>query len=270
MLKTPRSELMPRSTRSLRQEYEEFILLRIEEYKEQLSRGDLLRLGDEAVRELESGMDEQHVLTEVLMLDHVDRLIRRQLNLPTFRRWRDRHVRLRKAQQAPTHWGLPSHPPLSTLARRCEAHDVALVIGARWAPAGFLLAAHEVSVVLVDGDIVGIEAAETRAASEVLTRHFQALVLDLSGWLPDVTPTLLVADVGLVHGLGPTAAESVWHTLAARTPPHGVHIALSDDPAATARDHLAAWRESYASWEVGEIRVSDRISWIMATKPAAP
>ena len=74
---------------SLRQEYAEFLEQRIEEYKEQLSREDLLAIADEAVRELEVASDEQLVLTEVLVLEHVDRLIMQRLALPSALR---RHV----------------------------------------------------------------------------------------------------------------------------------------------------------------------------------
>ncbi len=46
---------------SLRQEYGEFILQRIEEFKQQISREELLAIADEAVRELEVGPEEQLV-----------------------------------------------------------------------------------------------------------------------------------------------------------------------------------------------------------------
>ena len=48
-----------RPPRSLKQEYEEFMLQRIEEYKNALAREDLLEIGDEAVRELEGNVGGQ-------------------------------------------------------------------------------------------------------------------------------------------------------------------------------------------------------------------
>src|SRR5207245_1495569 len=72
---------------SPRQEYQEFLLERIEEYKNTVSREELLRIGDEAVRELEANAQDQYLLTEVLLLEHVDRLIARRLRLPSFQRW---------------------------------------------------------------------------------------------------------------------------------------------------------------------------------------
>src|ERR1700719_4108344 len=95
-----------RPPRSLKQEYKEFMLQRIEEYKNAIARGDLLEIGDEAVRELEANAAGQYLLTEVLLLEHVDRLIARRLRLPSFPRWRRRHRTLRLAQREPTHWGL--------------------------------------------------------------------------------------------------------------------------------------------------------------------
>jgi len=132
--------------RSLKQEYEEFILQRIEEFKDQLTRDKLLAVADEAVRELEMGTEDQLVLTEVLVLEHVDRLITRRLNLPSYRRWRERHLRLRRAQRDATHWGLDAGTPLEDLATRLEDGDLALVIGSGVVPAGLFLAAHDTEV----------------------------------------------------------------------------------------------------------------------------
>ena len=91
MLTDPITERRRRPPLSPRQEYEELVLQRIEDYKNQLTREDLLTLADEAVHELEAGPDGQLVLTEVLVLEHVDRLIKKRLRLPGFRRWTNVH-----------------------------------------------------------------------------------------------------------------------------------------------------------------------------------
>src|SRR3989454_1111576 len=95
-----RSRTARRPPRSLKQEYQEFLLQRIEEYKNALTREDLLEIGDEAVRELEESAAGQYLLTEVLLLEHVDRIIARRLRLPSFPRWRQKHRALRGAQCA--------------------------------------------------------------------------------------------------------------------------------------------------------------------------
>ena len=114
-------------SRSLRQEYEEFLFQRIEEYKNSLSRAHLLEIGDEAVRELEIAGADQYLLTEVLLLEHVDRVISRRLRLPSFQRWVRSHRALRSAQRAPTHWELESAGPLVACARRLEPGDLSLI-----------------------------------------------------------------------------------------------------------------------------------------------
>src|SRR5213595_4013156 len=125
-----RPRIARRPPRSLKQEYQEFLLERIEEYKNTVSREELLRIGDEAVRELEANAQDQYLLTEVLLLEHVDRLIARRLRLPSFQRWRQKHRALRDAQRQPTHWGLDAEHPVVAWAPRLEAGDLALVIGA--------------------------------------------------------------------------------------------------------------------------------------------
>src|SRR2546426_5953665 len=60
-----------RPPRSLKQEHQEFILQRIEVYKNTLTREQLLEIGDEAVRELEENSAGQYLLTEGLLLEHV-------------------------------------------------------------------------------------------------------------------------------------------------------------------------------------------------------
>src|SRR5882672_2596167 len=72
---------------SLKRQYQEYILQRIEAFKNSLPRTELLRIGGEAAEELCASSEGQFVLTEVLMLDTVDRMIRQRLALPSFRRW---------------------------------------------------------------------------------------------------------------------------------------------------------------------------------------
>src|SRR2546428_599643 len=96
-----RSRIARRPPRSLKQEYQEFLLQRIEEYKNRVSRAELLEIGDEAVRELEENAAGQYLLTEVLLLEHVDRIIARRLRLPAFPRWRGEHPALRAAPRGP-------------------------------------------------------------------------------------------------------------------------------------------------------------------------
>ncbi len=254
--------------RSLKQEYEEFILQRIEEFKEQLSRDELLSVADEAVRELEMGTEDQLVLTEVLVLEHVDRLITRRLNLPSYRRWRERHLRLRRAQREPTHWGLDAGTPLEDLATRLEDGDLALVIGSGAVPAAFYLAAHDTEVLFIDPVLSAVEAAEHRAAAEALASRFQALVVSFEVWFPDVTPALTVLDPLALGELNPVLRHGVVEIIKGRTTRGGAHLVLpSEAPAGVTSLAPEALQAYYNGWMVERARWTSRARWFLAYKP---
>ena len=256
----------PRPAPPPRQEYQEFILQRIEEYKEALSREDLLGIGDEAVRELEQGGGDQYLLTEVLLLEHVDRIIQRRLRLPSFPRWRQQHRKLREAQREPMHWGLDAGHPLARYAPRLEPGDVAVVIGAAALPTALFLAAHDVEVLLLDQDLGGVESAEQRAVTEHLGRRFQALVVRFGSWLPDVAPTLVAIDPASLAPTGARDRATLIRDLQRRTLPGGVHCVL---PSQAEREVIAltpeALRQLYEEWQLERRK---RGAGLVAIKPA--
>src|SRR5881296_2155949 len=217
-----RSRIARRPPRSLKQEYQEFLLQRIEEYRNRLSRAELLEIGDEAVRELEESSAGQYLLTEVLLLEHVDRIIARRLRLPAFPRWRLKHRALRAAQREPTHWGLEPDGPLVACARRLEPGDSAVVVGAAALPAALFIAAHDAEVFLLDQDLGAIEAAESRAISEQLAGRFQSLVISLGSWFPDVAPSLVVIDPAALAPARARDRQALLSELQVRTRPGGV------------------------------------------------
>ncbi len=241
----------PRPAPAPRQEYQEFILQRIEEYKDALTREDLLAIGDEAVREMEHGGGDQYLLTEVLLLENVDRIIQRRLRLPSFPRWRQQHRKLREAQRGPTHWGLDTTGPLARFAPRLEPGDVAVVVGAGALSAALFLAAHDVEVLLLDQDLRGVEAAEQRAVTEHLGRRFQALVVRFGGWMPDVAPTFVALDPTALAPTGARDRATLIRDLQHRTLPGGVHCVL---PPPSEREVIAlapeALRRLYDDWQM--------------------
>jgi hypothetical protein len=159
-----------RPTPSLRQQYEEYVLQRIEGFKNSIPRDDLLRLGDEAVAEMQSTSEAQFLLTEVLMLESVDRLIMKRLALRSYRRWRQQFLKLREAQRQPTHWGLEPDCPLVTLLPRIEDQDPAVVVGAE--AAAYLLAAHDAAVTFMAAHVGAVERVEAGNANESLASFF--------------------------------------------------------------------------------------------------
>ncbi len=268
MLSSPRRQSHRVRQQSLRQEYEEFILQRIEEYKDQVSRHELLLIADEAVRELEVGFEEQLVLTEVLVLEHVDRLIMRRLKLPTFRRWREKYLKRRQAQREPAHWGLDPHFPLTEIALRLDDSDVALLVGSGIATVGLFLAANDWPVTLIDKDLGSIEAVETRAAAEGLSARFQALVVDLGSWFPDITPTLAVFDATTLGSLEPARMERVVGTFKDLTPGGGIHCIITGrSRQGTGRHPYEILLPHYGDWGVEGQSGGNHSPGFLAVKP---
>jgi hypothetical protein len=250
-----KSGLQPvrRAPRSLKQEYQEFILQRLEEYKNTVPRAELLQIGDEAVRELQANAEDQYLLTEVLLLEHVDRIIARRLRLPSFPRWRQKHRALRDAQREPTHWGLDRAHPIVPWARRVEPGDVVVVLGAAALSEALFLAAHDAEVFLLDQDLGAVEAAEGRAVTEQLGgAAFQALVINFGSWFPDLSPSLVAIAPACLSPLRAKQRAGLIADLQVRTPSGGVHVVLPPAPEHREIIPLApeALQTLYRGWQV--------------------
>jgi len=255
--------------RSLRQQYQEFLLQRIEEYKDGLTREELLHIGDEAITELEPTVNEQYVLTEVLLLEHVDRIIMRRLKLPSYRRWRAKYVALRQAQREPTHWGLEPDSVLISRARRLTPGATVLVVGAARTDIALYLAALEAQVTLVDQDLAIIELAENRAATEQLAAQLEAFVVRFGGWLPPCRPELVVLDPSTLSDLSASTRNALFTDLKAATPKGGTHIILPTHAFASLPPE--ALNAHYRDWIVERAsRGGNRRQGFAATCPACP
>ncbi len=257
-----------RLPRSLKQEYQEFILQRLEEYKNTVPRAELLQIGDEAVRELQASTQDQYLLTEVLLLEHVDRIIARRLRLPSFPRWRQKHRALREAQREPTHWGFDRGHPVVPWAARVEPGDVVVVLGAAALAEALFLAAHDAEVFLLDQDLGAVEAAEGRAVSEQLAGAFQALVINFGSWFPDLSPSLVAIAPAALGQLRAKERASLIADLQVRTPSGGVHVVLPPETPSRGVIPLApeALQTLYRGWQVQNGRRSKR-SGFTAIKP---
>jgi hypothetical protein len=220
-----------RSRYSDKQHYQEYILQRIEGYKNSIGRDELLRLGDEAASELQATSEGQFVLTEVLMLESVDRLIMKRLSLRPYRRWRQQFIRLRAAQRTPTHWGVDPQCPLTALLSRIEPEDSALVIGAGAASMTYLLAAHDAAVTFLAGELGCVERVESRMAAEALSSLFESYVTQFDPTLPEFlsfvhSMDLVVLDPGVLLDLGPVHRGELLADLQRRSRPGGLHVIL--------------------------------------------
>ena len=247
---------------SLKQQYQQYIMQRIEGYKNSIPREELLRLGDEAVAELDVTIEGQFVLTEVLMQDSVDRLIRKRLSLRSYRRWCQQYRTLRSAQREPTHWGIDAASPVVRVLPRLEPGDLAVVIGAAAESIAYLLAAHDAEIVFIANDLATVERVESRATGESLAYNFAAIVARLGHWLPEFPahPSLIVLDSATVGNLGVQRRSQVLLQLQELTNPGGAHLivqgghALAPDAFLThyslwGREDIGRekWRDSKAS-----------------------
>jgi hypothetical protein len=265
-----------RSPYSDKQHYQEYILQRIEGYKNSIGRDELLRLGDEAASELQATAEGQFVLTEVLMLESVDRLIMKRLSLRSYRRWRQQFIRLRAAQRTPTHWGLDAHCPLNPLLPRLEPEDTALVVGTAAAPISFLLAAHDAAVTFIAGDLGCVERVESRMAAEALASLFESFVTQLEHGLPEFLSFLegldiVVVDPGVLTELAPDCRVELIRDLQRRSRPGGVHVILPTCRAVAPE----ALRQYYSDWSQEELkrpRRSDsrRAAGLIFCRPLCP
>ncbi len=215
---------------SLRQLYQEYVLQRIEAHKNSLTRDELLRLGDEAIAELETTAEEQFLLTEIMMLESVDRLISKRLKIRPFRRWRKKWLALRSAQRQPSHWQIPARHPVVNMLQRLEPGDHVVVIGAGLSHHPCLLAAHDTSVTYLASDMGTVERVESTMVTETLGADFIAYVTQLM-WLPEFAQIdLLVLDTSALVDLAPPLRTELVRELQARTGANGVHLYVTEAP----------------------------------------
>ncbi|MBL8976966.1 MAG: hypothetical protein JNM53_01020 [Gemmatimonadetes bacterium] len=235
-----------RALPSLRQQYHEYILQRIEGYKNSLTRRELLELGDAAATEMAATDGEQFLLTEVLLTDWVDRLIHRRLRLQPYSRWAKHFRALRQAQREPTHWGIDRRCPITRVLPRLEPGDTALVIGADSAPIAFLLAAYDVEVVFTGSDMTFVDQVESRVAEEALG-HYCSTYVAPTGQVPLGLPEriqIIAIDTATLDAQTAGRRRQTLEGLMERTAPCGVHLIL---PSARA---LApdAYLSHYGDW----------------------
>ena len=243
-----------RPLRSLRQQYDLYIMDRIEHYKNSISREELLRQADEAMVDLRG--DEQFLLTEVLAQTAVDEFIKKRLGIRGFESWRKSYPKLRAAQRDATHWGLDANHLVAGLAPRVEPGDPVLVVGSGAEACAYLLAAHDGVVTFLDRDFGVVERAEHRIALESLSSTFEAVCVQFGQWLPCISGRfeLVVIDAGTLASLKPNERRILLAELQGLTAPGGLH-ALVPDSLGSGPEGLAG---HYASWQRESVPQSGR------------
>lgn len=257
---------------SLKQHYHEYVLQRIETYKNSLGRTRLLDLGGEAAAEMQDSSEGQFLLTEVLMQEAVDRLIVKRLKLPSFNRWKQQYTRLRKAQREPTHWRLEPDCALAALLPRLEPEDIALVVGPAAEPAAYLLAAYDAIVTFIAADLGAVERVESGLANEALASTAECFFVQPGCWLPDFGAPLdlVVLDAGALGEVDSPTRAIFLGQLRELTAPGGMHV-LMPGPAGLAPEALLSGYERWARDEVARSRrrgAARRSSGVVLTCPA--
>lgn len=249
--------------RSLKHEYELFVENEIERYKDSIPRRSLLAIGDEAIASLEAAP--QFALTELLLVEEVDRLIRRRIRLPDYAAWKRQRLRAQAKYRTPAHWGLAPDAPL---VRALPHHDDARIIvaGLTDESSALFFAANGCLVTALEADEDVVDRVMAAAHAAGLAERVQGIVTGLGDWNPDAPITGVVFTADALGALGPTDRARVLDLLRTATRDGGVHLvqAIAAGSLGMTLDELHA---SYHGWEISVDR-SSGASAFMARKSA--
>jgi hypothetical protein len=240
---------------SLKQHYHEYVLQRIETYKNSLGRSKLMELGSEAAAEMQDTAEGQFLLTEVLMQEAVDRMIVRRLKLPAFNRWKQHYTKVRRAQREPTHWSLEPDCALAALLPRLEPEDQVLVVGPGMEPAAYLLAAYDTTMTFIAADLGAVERVESGLANEALASTAECFFVQPGCWLPPFAAALdlVVIDAGCLGDVEIAIRGVFLAQLQAATSPGGVHVIMPGGSGLAPEALISAY-EGWARDEVARSR----------------
>jgi hypothetical protein len=233
--------------RSLRHEYELYVEEEIEKYKESLPRSALLGIGDEAAKLLAA--DQQIGLTELLLCEEVDRIIRKRLRLFSYRGWRRQRIKLLAEMRRPEHWGLQPDDAV-VRALRAGTDSRVLVAGAQEERSALYLAALGCEVTTIDTEEDALERVLDAAYEAGLGGRVHAQIADLSSWSPAAPLSAVVCAPAALGDLTAAQREHAIDGLKRATAHGGVHLlhtAAAADPRRVPIDEL---RVQYSGWEV--------------------
>lgn len=252
--------------RSLKHEYELYVEREIENYKDSVPRSVLLSLGDEAVRSMASAT--QMELTELVLCEEVDRLIRQRLRLPVYATWRRRRLRTLEKYRKPEHWGLaPNAALLRAIQPAAESH--VLVAGTpKVEETALYLAAHGCEVTAVEQEEDVVERVITAASAVGLTGLVHGHVADLGHWAPDGPLTAVICTPAAFEGLTREERAHVFDVLQSATLDGGVHLVetIFAGAAGVSVDEL---RARYLGWDISVERGTGLDNTFLARKSVA-
>ena len=256
---------MAHRPRSLRHEYELFVEREIENYKESIPRGALLKIGDEAIQSLSS--QAQLGLTEILLCGEVDRLIRGRLRLPSFTTWRRRRLRALREFSRPERWGWHSNSAIVRTAQSVAEGHV-LVAGASEEGPAIYLAANGCAVTALDTTEDVLDRVMQAAAEIGLTGRVRGLAEKLANWAPDLPLNAVVVAAAALSALTPEERARAIALLQEATTTGGVHM-VQLSAAGVAIVSLDELRARYDGWQVSVERGEQSEAMFLATKAVA-
>jgi hypothetical protein len=232
--------------RSLRHEYELYVEEEIETYKDSLSRAALLKIGDEAVAALRG--EQQLALTELVVWEEVDRIIKKRLRIPSYSTWRRKRMKLLEELRRPEHWGLR---PDSLLAREVKppADSHVLVSGDNGDRAALYLAAQGCEVHAVDQTPDVVERVINAAVAAGLTDRVRGYIADLRQWTPDVRLSAVVCTPSAFAGLSKSERGQVIQLLQGATSEGGIHL-LNADTSSQGTALIKELSAQYKGWKI--------------------
>lgn len=232
--------------RSLKHEYELYVENEIENYKFAIPRSALLKVGDEAVAQLNA--QEQFNMDELLVWAEVDKIIRKRLRIPAFRTWQSRRIKLIEEYRRPENLGLR---PDGVLAREMQfaAESRVLVAGSGVQKTALYLAAHGCDVTALDSEPDTVERVMNAAQEAGLTGKLQAHITGIGNWLPESELTAVFCDPAAFAGLTPSERDRAIAVLQSATRDGGIHLVetiVAGEKAIT----LTELRKQYKGWRV--------------------
>ncbi|GAC1659425.1 MAG: hypothetical protein NVS4B3_27760 [Gemmatimonadaceae bacterium] len=243
---SPPSLMAARSPRSLKYEYELYVEREIEDYKDSIPRNAVLAIGDEAVASL--GADQQLALTEMLLCDEVDRIIRRRLRIPAYATWRRRRLKQLKELRSPERWGLhPDHALVRAVRATHDGH--VLVAGAAGGAAALFLAANGCDVTTLAGEVDVVRQVLAAAEAAGLGERVHAHVAALGGWTPLTQLSAVVCSPVAFAGLTALERARVMDVLQSATVDGGVHL-VETIAAGKGALSLGELRRRYTGWDI--------------------
>jgi hypothetical protein len=236
-----------RPSRSLKHEYELYLEREIENYKESVPRSVLLSIGDDAVRALAE--QQQFALTELLLVDEVDKIIFKRLRLPAYATWRKRRIRLIEELRRPEHWGLSRDDMVVRAVQAVAADSRVLLAGSEMQTPALYLAANGCDVTTLAGPDA-VQSVMDAAEEAGLGERVHAATLALQSWTPDAPLTAVIYTPAAFAGLTAAERARVIQVLQSATADGGLHLVQTIAGGKRKPVSLDELRRRYRGWDV--------------------